>query len=385
MKPPFYKELSVNNSPIRVLLTEDSQLWLCVWDIAKALKRPHFMSTNPVFTMVDTARKLKFDSSRDALWAFHRSDVEKYFKSIQNESAYSKKIFDAVVAWAKELTVESFLNSPEEAHSSYQSNVSDEGDAGIMSQVFNYQDAPISFRTTDGAVMINATEMAKPFGKRVNDWLRLPSAQSFIQVLSDTRKSRITNYVITQKGKSELFQQGTWMHEDVALEFARWLSPQFAIWCNDRIKELLKHGVTATPEAMLKLLTQPSSIIQMLQAIQDERDAKEKAIAQRNEARALVEEQKPKAEYYDAVIEDRDLYTTSQIAGELGMSYCSLRIKLYRRGVITSMTGFIKLAPNYQSWGETIPNHRSLIGKSLKWNKEGRRGIFALINPSIPA
>lgn len=23
--------------------------------------------------------------------------------------------------------------------------------------------------------------------------------------------------------------QGTWMHEDVALEFARWLSPQFAI------------------------------------------------------------------------------------------------------------------------------------------------------------
>lgn len=33
------------------------------------------------------------------------------------------------------------------------------------------------------------------------------------------------------------------MHEDVALEFARWLSPQFAIWCNDRIKELFKEGV----------------------------------------------------------------------------------------------------------------------------------------------
>lgn len=32
------------------------------------------------------------------------------------------------------------------------------------------------------------------------------------------------------------------MHEDVALEFARWLSPMFAIWCNDRIKELLTEG-----------------------------------------------------------------------------------------------------------------------------------------------
>ena len=42
------------------------------------------------------------------------------------------------------------------------------------------------------------------------------------------------------------------MHEDVAMEFARWLSPKFAIWCNDRIKELARTGVTtvaATPAA----------------------------------------------------------------------------------------------------------------------------------------
>lgn len=36
------------------------------------------------------------------------------------------------------------------------------------------------------------------------------------------------------------------MHEDVALEFARWLSPAFAIWCNDRIKELLMKGTVST-------------------------------------------------------------------------------------------------------------------------------------------
>jgi hypothetical protein len=33
--------------------------------------------------------------------------------------------------------------------------------------------------------------------------------------------------------------QGTWMHEDVALIFAQWLSPEFYLWCNDRVKELL--------------------------------------------------------------------------------------------------------------------------------------------------
>lgn len=36
------------------------------------------------------------------------------------------------------------------------------------------------------------------------------------------------------------------MHEDVALEFARWLSPEFAIWCNDRIKDLFRQGVAVT-------------------------------------------------------------------------------------------------------------------------------------------
>lgn len=41
---------------------------------------------------------------------------------------------------------------------------------------------------------------------------------------------------------------GTWMNEDLTLEFARWLSPEFRIWCNDKIKELLKKGVVSLNE-----------------------------------------------------------------------------------------------------------------------------------------
>ena len=32
--------------------------------------------------------------------------------------------------------------------------------------------------------------------------------------------------------KGGLNPQGTWMNEDVAIEFARWLNPSFAIWCD---------------------------------------------------------------------------------------------------------------------------------------------------------
>lgn len=106
--------------------------------------------------------------------------------------------------------------------------------------VFIYKGFEITFQTDDGSVMVNATEMAKPFNKRPIDWLNLTSSQNYIQALREVRYPNITpaesaGLIETVRGNySDGSQQGTWMHEDVALEFARWLSPEFAIWCNDR-------------------------------------------------------------------------------------------------------------------------------------------------------
>lgn len=88
--------------------------------------------------------------------------------------------------------------------------------------------------------MVNATEMAKPFGKLVGDWLRLKATTEFTEALSADMHIPISALIQVVKGGNS--EQGTWLHEDVALEFARWLSPSFAIWCNKRIKELLQYG-----------------------------------------------------------------------------------------------------------------------------------------------
>lgn len=110
-------------------------------------------------------------------------------------------------------------------------------DKGI--KIFQYNNYPVTFNTGK-STMINATEMAKPFGKLAKDWLSNKSTKKFLSTLSAVRTIPLTGLVeIKQGGNGE---QGTWMHEDVALEFARWLSPEFAIWCNDRIKELLLNG-----------------------------------------------------------------------------------------------------------------------------------------------
>lgn len=117
----------------------------------------------------------------------------------------------------------------------------------INYQDFSYNGSKITF-SIGKDVYVNATKMAKVFGKVPSKWLELPSTKDFLKALGDIRKSDITRLVITKKGNySDGTEQGTWFHKDVAIEFTRWLSPVFAIWCNDRITELLTKGHTEIP------------------------------------------------------------------------------------------------------------------------------------------
>jgi hypothetical protein len=107
-----------------------------------------------------------------------------------------------------------------------------------MLKVFEYNGQGISF-DFDGETYINATEMAKHFGKRPIDFLKLKSTHEYIEVL----KSEVKNPHFAKKGGDlNEIEQGTWMHELLALEFAGWLSPKFKVWCNQKIKELITNG-----------------------------------------------------------------------------------------------------------------------------------------------
>ena len=115
--------------------------------------------------------------------------------------------------------------------------------------VFSYNGNDITFNSGDG-IMVNATEMAKPFGKLTKDWLNNKQTEELISSLSSKRGIPPFELVKVTQGSPEN-GGGTWLHEDLALIFAQWLSPDFYIWCNDRIKELLRKGyVLANPNSM---------------------------------------------------------------------------------------------------------------------------------------
>ena len=191
--------------------------------------------------------------------------------------------------------------------------------------------------------MVNATNMAKKFGKQVTKWLNTQQTKDFLQSLSEVRKCTSADLVQVRRG-GEPQAQGTWMHEDVAMEFARWLSPKFAIWCNDRIKELARTGVTtvaATPAAR----DDDEVIAHAMQVLQRRLEAKQLQLQAANETITQQTEEirtlAPLADYTKEVLQSTSTYTLTQVAKDLGFQsihkfteWASRRNILYRQSGI---------------------------------------------------
>ncbi|SEJ43828.1 KilA-N domain-containing protein [Azotobacter beijerinckii] len=122
---------------------------------------------------------------------------------------------------------------------------------------FEYEGQPVRFNAEG---WLHATEIAERFGKKSAHWLELDSTKEYIRKLSERMavsnvgKSDIT-LVITRRGNSKA--SGTWLHPKLAVKFARWLSVDFEIWCDEQIDALLRGDgrpwESARREAALRL------------------------------------------------------------------------------------------------------------------------------------
>jgi phage antirepressor YoqD-like protein len=252
---------------------------------------------------------------------------------------------------------------------------------------FNYNGNEITFDLGNGQVMVNATEMAKPFGKSVSEWKRLPSTEQFIEALELNRGlSHI--WIESQRGKHG---GGTWIHEDLAIEFARWLSPDFTIWCNDRIKELLTHGFTATPDKLDELVNNPDLLIKLGEKLKLERLRRLTAEAQHALAEEVILEQAPKVQYHDQVLISERTYTTTTIAKELGTAAPSFHKELNNRGIMYKTDGHWVLYHKHQGKGYTktrTATYTDRYGKQQSnittvWTEKGREWLHGLFNAEL--
>lgn len=254
-----------------------------------------------------------------------------------------------------------------------------------LTKLFDYQGNKVTFKNENGVTYVNATQMAKAFGKLPKDYLKSQQAIELIAKISE-RTNVLSGDIVQVKKGGDL--QGTWMHEDVALDFSQWLSIDFKLWCNDRIKELMTVGMTATPETLENMLTNPDLIIGLANQLKTERAEKDRLLQQNMLANQTIQLQAPKVEYHDKVLLSESTHTTTTIAKELGIGAKTLNKMLNGLKVQYNHAGQWLLYAKYQSKGFAKTRTHTYYDTEGKpktsiqtvWTEKGREFIHNVIN-----
>lgn len=243
-----------------------------------------------------------------------------------------------------------------------------------MLQLFNYNSNPVSFRKANDTVYVNATEMAKPFGKLPNDYLRLVGTSEFIKAIASKNRIAENQIVITERGG---LNPGTWLTEDLAIDFAQWLSVDFRLWVADRIKQLLTTGVAT--------ITDDDDVIaEAMKVLQRRLEAKSYQLETANKT---IIDQSPKVQYYNEVLQSKSDITTTVIGGELGMSAKALNLLLKSHKIQYKIDGVWKLYSKYEGKGYTTsrthPRNDDLGNLKtdilMTWTEKGRQFIHEFV------
>lgn len=264
-----------------------------------------------------------------------------------------------------------------------------------VSKVFAYNGSSVTFAKKGNLVMVNATQMAKSFGKTCNDWLRTDQSNRMINAISTSKKCDVAELVKIINGGNK--GNGTWMQEDVALVFAQWLSPEFYVWCNDRIKELLTVGMTATQPTLEAMLNNPDLVIGLATQLKQQREENERLEAENKQQLAIIEEQTPKVEYFQKFMTSqhgststciRDLVKQAHIKSEKRFINWMLdKSILYRKRAKMGKVG--RLVPRAEWVGcfeyfDAYNESNDWSGKHLQFNPFGKLKIAKLYHDEHP-
>lgn len=163
---------------------------------------------------------------------------------------------------------------------------------------------------------------------------------------------------------------------------------KFESWVFDEVLPTIrKHGAYMTDDTLERALTSPDFLIQLATNLKEEQ-TKRKAL----ETTVSVQEQqiiemKPKASYYDVVLNCPDLISISIIAKDYGKSAKWLNDYLHKKGIQYKQGSVWLLYAKYAEQGYTSTKTHSLNGKDgiqhskvhTYWTQKGRLFIYDLL------
>lgn len=168
----------------------------------------------------------------------------------------------------------------------------------MENKIYNYNGTDITFLSGNGDVLVNATQLAKPYGKRPNDYLSLPSTNQLIKAITRKYGSDENQLVRTITGGTH---PGTWMHRLIVLDFCQWLDIDLKLWCTEKLDELMRYGMTATQPTLEAMVDNPDLVIGLAQKLKEERAEKQRLLELNEATQKQLEIQAPKVLFADSV------------------------------------------------------------------------------------
>lgn len=159
----------------------------------------------------------------------------------------------------------------------------------------------------------------------------------------------------------------------------------------DVLPAIRKHGAYMTPDTIEKVLSDPDTIIRLATSLKEERDRR-KALETENESlsnrvsiqQQQISEMRPKAGYYDVVLNCKDLVAISTIAKDYGWSANRMNNYLHDIGVQYKQGNIWLLYQRYAEQGYTSTKTHSYPGNDgevhskihMYWTQKGRLFIY---------
>lgn len=194
---------------------------------------------------------------------------------------------------------------------------------------------------------------------------------------------------LNSKTLSSLGQRGGWLINESGLyslvlssklpaakAFKRWVTSEV-------LPTIRRHGLYAIDD----IIADPDLGIRALLALKAEREAR-KALEVDNKIKdQQIAELKPKASYYDLILQCPSLLSVTEIAKDYGLSAKALNKMLHDRGVQFSQSGVWFLYSKYQSCGYTqtkTQNYSKPDGTQgarvhTYWTQKGRLFLYDLL------
>lgn len=351
--------------------------WVCLNDICEVLKRSSMIESGEAMKLCPSALKMVFKVNGREYWGIHVDDLYKLLVPISKENRPIAELCRRMEKWTETLPTSEPLQKETEL-------LSEKTDA-VTFKYKNYH--PVRFKTEQDKIMVNATDMAKPFGKSPTAWLRFDSTIELRQTLVDEGESEnIEQQVTTSRGKNG----GTWMMQELALEFAGFLSSEFAAWSDFCIRSLMGDDdpqiSQVIPRPPVRLVKKETPISYPVPTNMED------ALVLVKQLQDKIEEDKHKVEYYNDLVDSRCSFISSAIANELMISTRRLNQFLLENKIVRhSSKGWVVLG-QYSSlqkdfpyeWTNPLTNKTNVFGTVKRWTPYGREFIIDLWKSKHP-